>query len=119
MDNHRVVYRIKELLIITNSGGAETNAVIYKYSLTTHLQAVSEPFALLHAGDFRRLGLRQPDREGADPPACRRRRCHFAFSDIRRSVAKAAMDEDFGGLFPVPRKYIVNSLVDVLLCMAV
>ncbi|BBO87032.1 transposase [Desulfosarcina ovata] len=45
-------------------------------------------------------------------------RRHFAFSDVRRSVTKAAMDKDFGRLFPVPRKSVFNSLVDVLLRMA-
>jgi IS4 transposase len=29
-------------------------------------------------------------------------RNHFSFSDVRRSVAKAAMDDNFGVLFPVP-----------------
>jgi len=45
-------------------------------------------------------------------------RAHFAFSDVRRSVAQAAMDDNFGVLFPVPRKSTVNSLVAVLLRMA-
>ena len=45
-------------------------------------------------------------------------RNHFAFSDVRRSVARAALDANFGILFPVPRKSVVNSLVAVLLRMA-
>jgi hypothetical protein len=45
-------------------------------------------------------------------------RNHFAFSDVRRLVAKAALDDNFGILFPVPRKSVVNSLVAVLLRMA-
>jgi hypothetical protein len=45
-------------------------------------------------------------------------RNHFAFSDVRRTVAKAALDNNFGILFPVPRKSVVNSLLDVLLRMA-
>ena len=45
-------------------------------------------------------------------------RNHFAFSDVRRLVAKAALDDNFGILFPVPRKSAVNSLVAVLLRMA-
>jgi len=45
-------------------------------------------------------------------------RNHFAFSDVRRSVAQAALDNNFGILFPVPRKSAVNSLVAVLLRMA-
>jgi hypothetical protein len=45
-------------------------------------------------------------------------RNHFAFSDVRRSIARAALDDNFGILFPVPRKSVVNSLVAVLLRMA-
>jgi hypothetical protein len=45
-------------------------------------------------------------------------RNHFAFSDVRRLVAKAALDDNFGILFPVPRKSVVNSLVTVLLRIA-
>ena len=45
-------------------------------------------------------------------------RNHFAFSDVRRLVAKEALDDNFGILFPVPRKSAVNSLVAVLLRMA-
>ena len=45
-------------------------------------------------------------------------RNHFAFSDVRKSVAQAAADPNFGILFPVPRKSVLNSLVEVLLRMA-
>jgi len=45
-------------------------------------------------------------------------RNHFAFSDVRRLLTKAALDDNFGILFPVPRKSVVNSLVAVLLRMA-
>lgn len=45
-------------------------------------------------------------------------RKHFAFSDVRRLVAEAALQDDFGILCPVPRKSIVNSLVAVLVRMA-
>ena len=44
-------------------------------------------------------------------------RNHFAFSDVRRLIAEAALDDNFGILFPVPRKCAVNSLVAVLLRM--
>ena len=46
-------------------------------------------------------------------------RRHFAFSDVRHSIAKAAMDDNFRRLFPGPRKPVVNSLLDVLLCCLV
>ncbi len=45
-------------------------------------------------------------------------RNHFAFSDVRRLVAKSALDDNFGILFPVPRKSTVNTLVTALLRMA-
>ena len=45
-------------------------------------------------------------------------RRHFAFSDVRRSVAKAALDDNFVRLFPVPRKSVANSLAAVLLRLA-
>jgi len=45
-------------------------------------------------------------------------RNHFDFSDIRRLIAEAVLDDDFGILFPVPRKSVVNSLVTILLRMA-
>lgn len=44
---------------------------------------------------------------------------HFAFSDVRRLVAEAALGDNFGVLFPVPRKSVVNSLVGALIRMAV
>ncbi|RZB31102.1 MAG: hypothetical protein SRB1_01834, partial [Desulfobacteraceae bacterium Eth-SRB1] len=45
-------------------------------------------------------------------------RNHFAFSDVRRLIAKAALDDNFSILCPVPRKSVVNSLVAVLLRIA-
>jgi hypothetical protein len=45
-------------------------------------------------------------------------RANYAFSDVRRSVTKAALDDNFGRLFPAPRNSVVNSLVAVLLRMA-
>ena len=45
-------------------------------------------------------------------------RCHFAFSDIRRLITKAAVEKDFAILCPVPRKSMINSLVTVFMRMA-
>jgi hypothetical protein len=45
-------------------------------------------------------------------------RNHFAFSDVRRLIAEAALDDNFSRLFPKPRKTVINSLVSVLLRMA-
>jgi hypothetical protein len=45
-------------------------------------------------------------------------RRHFAFSDVRRLVAKAALDNNFAILFPEPRKRLVNSFLTSLLRLA-
>lgn len=45
-------------------------------------------------------------------------RHHFAFSDVRRSIAKAALEDNFSRLFPLKRKSASNSLVAALLRMA-
>jgi len=45
-------------------------------------------------------------------------RNHFAFSDVRRLIAKAAIDDNFSILFPVPRKTSIKYLAQVLLRMA-
>jgi hypothetical protein len=45
-------------------------------------------------------------------------RVHFAFSDVRRLVTKAALDDDFAILCPPPSKPASNSFVTALLRMA-
>ena len=45
-------------------------------------------------------------------------RRHFAFSDIRRCIAEAALNDNFDLLCPVPRKSVINSIVTTLLRMA-
>src|SRR6056297_1518087 len=45
-------------------------------------------------------------------------RSHFAFSDVRRLIAKAALTDNFSILCPAPRKTVLNSLVTTLLRMA-
>ena len=45
-------------------------------------------------------------------------RNHFAFSDVRRLIAKAALTDKFSILCPAPRKTVLNSLVTTLLRMA-
>jgi hypothetical protein len=45
-------------------------------------------------------------------------RRHFAFSDVRRLVAKAALDDNFDMLSPQPRKRLVNSFLTSLLRLA-
>ena len=45
-------------------------------------------------------------------------RHHFAFSDVRRLVAKAALDDDFAILCPPPSKPAANTFVAALLRLA-
>jgi hypothetical protein len=45
-------------------------------------------------------------------------RDHFAFSDVRRMVAKAALDDNFAILCPPPGKPVANSVVAALLRLA-
>ncbi len=45
-------------------------------------------------------------------------RNHYAFSDVRRLVATAALDDNFPILCPTPRKSAINSLVTALMRMA-
>lgn len=45
-------------------------------------------------------------------------RGHFAFSDVRRMVAEAALDDNFTILCPAPSKSLPNSFVSALLRMA-
>ena len=45
-------------------------------------------------------------------------RRHFAFSDVRRSVAQAALDDNFVRLFPVTQKSILNSAITALMRLA-
>ena len=91
-------------------GSAETQ--------TRHPQAVSNHlhFCMLAAS----VAWIYADRI-AKPPRRRHTvegRRHFAFSDVRRSITQAALEDNFSRLFPVPRKSAVNSLVNVLLRMA-
>ncbi len=45
-------------------------------------------------------------------------RKHFAFSDVRRLISEVVFDDNFGILFPIPRKSAFNSLVHTLLRIA-
>ncbi|MGB5424497.1 MAG: transposase [Desulfobacterales bacterium] len=91
-------------------GSAETQTR-HPTSVTNHLHfcMMATSVAWIYAS---RLG-KTPNRRHAV-----KGRNHFAFSDVRRSVARAALDDNFGILFPVPCKSVVNSLVAVLLRMA-
>jgi hypothetical protein len=45
-------------------------------------------------------------------------RKYFAFSDIRRCIAKEALDDNFNRVFPVPHKTVINSVIATLLRIA-
>ena len=59
------------------------------------------------------------DRLKADPERRHKvkGRTRFAFSDVRRLIAEAALNENFSGVCPRPGKPQKNSLVSVLLRM--
>ena len=45
-------------------------------------------------------------------------RCHFAFSDVRRSIAEQTLTNNFSTLLPHPRKSKINSIAEVLMRIA-
>jgi hypothetical protein len=65
--------------------------------------------ALIYANRIEKTPIRRHAVEG---------RNHFAFSDVPKSVAQAVADSNLGIPFPVPRKSVLNSVVDVLMRMA-
>ena len=81
------------------------------YAVTNHLHfcMMATSLAWIYANRLDKTPRRRHSVKG---------RRHFAFSDIRRIVAEAALNDNFGILFPVPRKSAVNSLVGTLLRMA-
>lgn len=44
-------------------------------------------------------------------------RTHYAFSDVRRLISEAALDDNFNRVIPIPQKSSIKSLVATLLCM--
>jgi len=91
-------------------GSAETQAR-HPDAVTNHLHfcMMATSAAWIYASRMEKTPSRRHIVEG---------RNHFAFSDVRKSVAQAAADPNFGILFPVPRKSVLNTLVEVLLRMA-
>lgn len=91
-------------------GSAETQSR-NPYAVMNHLHfsMMATSFAWIYASRLVKTPRRRHSVKG---------RKHFAFSDIRRIVAEAALNDNFGILFPVPRKSVVNSLVGTLLRMA-
>lgn len=91
-------------------GSAETQTR-HPNAVTNHLHfcMMATSVAWIYASRMEKTPIRRHIVEG---------RNHFAFSDVRKSVAQAAADPNFGILFPVPRKSVLNSLVEVLLRMA-
>ena len=91
-------------------GSAETQSR-NPYAVTNHLHfsMMAISFAWIYASRLKKTPRRRHSVKG---------RKHFAFSDIRRIMAEAALDDNFGILFPVPRKSVVNALMGTLLRMA-
>jgi hypothetical protein len=91
-------------------GSAETQTR-HPQAVTNHLHfcMMATSVAWIYASRIEKTPTRRHAVEG---------RNHFAFSDVRRSVTKAALDDNFGILFPAPRKSVVNSLAAVLLRLA-
>ncbi len=90
-------------------GSAETqtrNPVAVKNHLDFCLMATS--LTWIYACRLEKTPQRRHTVKGRD---------HFAFSDVRRLVAQAALDDDFPMLCPVPRKSMVNTLVTALIRM--
>jgi IS4 transposase len=91
-------------------GSAETqtrNPVAVKNHLDFCLMAAS--LTWIYACRLEKAPQRRHTVKGRD---------HFAFSDIRRLVTEAALDDDFPLLCPFPRKSIINTLVTALMRMA-
>jgi hypothetical protein len=74
-----------------------------------HFSMMAMNVAWIYASRFEKTPQRRHAVDG---------RNHFAFSDVRRLVAKAALDDNFTILCPAPRKSLVNSLLTSLLRMA-
>ena len=91
--------------------GSAESQVRNPYAVTNHLHfcMMATSLTWIYANRLEKT----PDRRHAV-----KGRRHFAFSDIRRRIAEDALDDNFGLLFPVPQKSVVNSLVNTLLRMA-
>jgi hypothetical protein len=74
-----------------------------------HFSMMAMTVTWIYASRFEKTPQRRHAVDGRD---------HFAFSDVRRLVAKAAFDDSFTILCPAPRKSLVNSLLTSLLRMA-
>jgi hypothetical protein len=67
------------------------------YAVSNHLNfcMMATSITRIYANRMEKIPARQHIVDG---------RNHFAFSDVRRSVARAAADNNFGLLLPVPHK---------------
>jgi hypothetical protein len=91
-------------------GGAETQTRDPE-AVTNHLNFCMMAISLtwIYACRLEKTPIRRHAVKGRD---------HYAFSDVRRLVTQAALEDNFPILCPVPRRSTVNSLVSVLLRMA-
>ena len=81
------------------------------FAVTNHLHfcMMASTIAWIYASRLEKIPTRRHFVRG---------RKHFAFSDVRRLITEVVLDNNFGILFPVPRKSAINSLVHTLLRIA-
>ena len=82
------------------------------YAVTSHLQfcMMASTVTWIYANQLEKIPNRRHSL--AD-------RTHYAFSDVRRLISEAVLNDDFSRFFPVPQKSSIKSLVATLLRMAV
>jgi len=90
--------------------GSQKSQTRNAYAVTNHLQLCMMAVSLtwIYAERLRPDPQRRHKVKG---------RTSFAFSDVRRIIAEAALSEDFEGVCPKPTSPPQKSLVDVLLRM--
>jgi IS4 transposase len=90
--------------------GSQKSQTRNAYAVTNHLQfcMMAASLTWIYAERLRPNPQRRHKVKG---------RTSFAFSDVRRIVAEAALREDFAGVCPKPTSPPQKSLVDVLLRM--
>jgi len=91
-------------------GSAETQTR-NPHAVTNHLQfcMMASTLIWIYANRLEKIPTRRHSVRG---------RTHYAFSDVRRLVSEAILDDDFNKVFPIPEKSPIKSLVATLLRMA-
>jgi IS4 transposase len=91
-------------------GSAETQTR-NQNAVTNHLQfcMMAGTVTWIYANQLKKI----PDRRHSVTG-----RTHYAFSDVRRLMAKVICDDDFNKVFPIPQKTSIKSLIATMLRMA-